>query len=316
MSVPKVTAVVPNYNHARLLPRSLDALVGQTVPFHEIIVLDDCSKDDSFAIMEDYARRFPRVRIHRNEKNLGVSPTLNRGLAMAEGDYVGFYAADDQVLPHLLEHASPLLAAHPGCGMVSGICEWRCQTTGLVWYYGTTMPKEARFFPPEELVRLGKSGRLQVSAQPALYRKDALVRAGGWRPELRWHTDWFGSWVVAFRHGVCHIPEVLSVFNLYAGSFYHSVQSRAERREPLDRILRLLETDEFADVAGPIRESGLLGGFGWPMVRVIASHREHRRFLSPGFFRLLSRRTAEIAGRHLLPRWLARVCLRIFYGGK
>lgn len=313
MSLPRASVVVPNYNHAKYLPTCLDALLQQEIPAHEVIVVDDASQDDSLQVLEAYARRYPRLRVVRNEHNRGVCFTLNRGLDLAQGDYVCFPAADDQVLPGLFEHLLPLLEQHPDAGAACGRTEWRCQSTGLTWIHGATMPDSPGFLPPHELVRLARQGRYALSGQHMLYRKSALLAAGGWIPELRWFTDAFGGWIVTFRHGVCHTPQVLSIFNLFETSFYNAAQNSA-RRDVMDQLLVLLESPRYADVAPTLAASGLLGGFGPDMLRVALRNRAHRRFLTLPFLRHALRRTAELTGRRFFPPWLSRLALRTFYG--
>ena len=79
-------------------------------------------------------------------------------------------------------------------------------------------------------------------------------------------------------------------------------------------MLQLLENDRYADVAPLIRASGMLGGFGWPMLRVVVGQRRYWRFLTVGFARHATRRFAEILGRRYCPTWLARRIVRVFYG--
>ena len=68
----RVTAIVPNYNHARYLSQRLDSILSQTYPLIEIIVLDDCSTDNSHEIIEDYVARYPdRIRAVYNDHNSG-----------------------------------------------------------------------------------------------------------------------------------------------------------------------------------------------------------------------------------------------------
>lgn len=312
MTLPRASVVVPNYNHAQYLPRCLDALLHQSVPPHEVIVIDDASKDNSMEVLQAYARQHPTLRVVRNEQNRGVCFGLNRGLEMAQGDYVCFPGADDEVLPGLFEQLLTLLAQHPQAGAASGMTEWRCQSTGLTWVHGVTMPNHPCFLTPAEMVRLAQSGRFAMSGQHMLYKKSALLDAGGWIPELRWFSDAFGGWIVGFRHGVCHTPKVLSIFNLFPSSYYNAAQN-ADRRQVMNHLLCLLESDRYADVAPSLRASGLLGGFGPDMLRVALRQRSHWRFLSPAFLRHAGRRTAEIAGRRFLPKSLANLALRLFY---
>lgn len=314
MNPPRVSIIIPNYNHSRLLPRCLDAFLNQSVLPHEILVLDDASTDNSLEILRDYERRHPVLRVAPNPRNLGVVATLNRGLELATGDYVSFPAADDEVLPGLFQELLPWLTRHPEAGIVGGLTEWRCQSTGLNWLQGRSMPDTAGYQSPDAMIQLARAGRLAISGQHALYRKDALRAAGGWIPELRWFTDAFGAWTVGFRHGIVHVPKVLSIFYLYPTSYYNSAQSRAQRRAALDHLLGLLASPAYADVAPRIRASGLIGGFGWPAVRVALGSARYRPFVNPPFLRHVARRSAELVGRRFFPPWFARLCLRLFYG--
>lgn len=314
MSLPRVSVVIPNYNHARHLPRCLDAVLGQSIPPDEILVIDDGSTDDSRQVLEAYASRSPRILLRPNERNLGVVATINRGLSLATGNYVGFFAADDEILPGLFEATLPLLAAHPQSGAVSGLCEWRCEATGLTWFQGSGMPDRACYLSPDEMIALSRAGRFSLAAQHALFLRTALVEAGGWRPELRWFTDCFSSWVVGFRHGVCHVPKVLSLFHTAPTSYYHSGKAAAQRREVLDRFIQTLESERYADVAPRIRASGLLGGLGGFALRVILARRAFWPYLNGAFLRHTTRRTAEVVGRKILPGPAARLAARIFYG--
>lgn len=311
-SEPRISVIVPNYNHARFLPRCLNALLNQSILPFEIIVVDDASTDNSSEVLQSFAGKHPLIKVRANEQNLGVCRTMNRGMELARGDWVMFPAADDEVLPGLFEHATALLRAHPEAGLCSGLCELHDETTGLRCYIGGTMPKEPCYLTPAEMVALGRGDRLKIAGQNAVYNKSALIAAGGWIPELRWFTDWFGAFVVGFRHGMCHVPEVLSVFNMAPTTYYHSARP-AERREVLARMLQLLESDRYADVAPLIRASGMLGGFGWPMLRLAAGRRRHWRYLNVAFLRISARRCAEVVGRRCLPKWLARMFLKFFY---
>jgi glycosyltransferase involved in cell wall biosynthesis len=313
MSLPRLSVIIPNYNHARELPRSLDAILAQSVLPTEILVMDDASTDHSLEVLDAYARRSPLLRVHRGERNHGVCAVMNRGLELAAGDFVSFPAADDEVLPGWLERSLGELARHPQAGIVSGLTEWRCQKTGMRWEVGTRMPSLPVYLNPDEMVKLGQAGRLAISGQHALIRRSALLAAGGWLSDLRWFTDWFGNFVVGFRHGIIHIPQVFSVFYLYPTSYYNSPEAATRRRETMSRILEYLDSDKYADVAPLIRRSGLLGGFGLPMLREILRQRSHRKYLTTGFLKQAGRRTAEITGRRFFPGWLARLCLRLFY---
>lgn len=95
--MPKVSVIVPVYNSEQELRDCLDSLVEQTEKDIEIIVIDDGSTDNSPEIEAEYQKKYPNVKVYRNERNLGQSETRNRGIELAEGDYIAFLDSDDYV---------------------------------------------------------------------------------------------------------------------------------------------------------------------------------------------------------------------------
>jgi len=315
MSDPCISAIIPNFNHAKFLPRSVGSFLNQPLLPAEIIIVDDASTDNSLQVLEALAAQHPIIRVLRNERNLGCNATVNRTIELAKGDYVLFTAADDEIRPGVFEHATRMLRAYPQAGLCSGICEWRCTMTGQSWYNGGRMPDKACYLTPSEMVGLSKQGRLAINNQNTVYKKSALMEAGGLIPELHWFSDWFMDCAVGFRYGMCHVPEVLSNFYLYPGSYYNAnANAHKERRVVMERVLDYLESDRFADIAPLVADSGSMGNFGWPMLKLVAGSRKHRRFLTSAFIRQTARRSAEIVGRRFFPDWLAKFCLKTFYG--
>lgn len=99
----KVSVIIPVYNAARYLPQCLDSLLAQTLKEIEIILIDDCSDDDSGTICKQYARRDSRFRVIHNSRNMRQGPSRNTGIEMARGEYIGFVDADDWIDPDYYE---------------------------------------------------------------------------------------------------------------------------------------------------------------------------------------------------------------------
>src|SRR3954468_19523305 len=120
MPTADLSVFLANYNHARYLPRALDAVLSQSVRPREVIVLDDASTDDSPRILSEYAQQHDNVRVVRNDRNRGVVANYNRGIAMAQGKYLFLAAVDDYVVPGFFEKALAQLEANPQAGMCCG----------------------------------------------------------------------------------------------------------------------------------------------------------------------------------------------------
>jgi glycosyltransferase involved in cell wall biosynthesis len=132
--MPRVTVIVPNYNHARFLPQRLDSVFQQSFQDFEVLLLDDASTDESRDVLTRYARD-PRVRTFFNERNSGtVFRQWNRGLREARGEYIWIAESDDYADPRFLETLSAGLEAHPEAGVAVCESQW-------VDEHGTTIPR-------------------------------------------------------------------------------------------------------------------------------------------------------------------------------
>jgi glycosyltransferase involved in cell wall biosynthesis len=284
-SSPTISIVVPNYNHAQYLPRCLKALVEQSVLPLEVIIIDDASKDNSVEVAEEFVRRYPFVRLHRNEQNKGVFHNANLGLQMVRGDYVIIAAADDEVLPGFIEKSAAVLRDYPQAGLSCTIGDWVELGTGLNWHVGVGMGDKPCFLSPERIFELERQGRYFIASNSTIFRKQALLELGGFNPELRWQADWFAFTVIGFRHGLCFVPEALARLYIYPTSYFGAGHKTAEHKRSLMRILDLLLSPQYQDVEVMIRKSGALFLFGAPMLSLLLTHREYRRFLTPLFLR-------------------------------
>lgn len=101
--MPKVSVIVPVYNSEKDLRDCLDSLINQTEKDIEIIVIDDKSTDNSLEIIKEYGRKYSNIRIYQNERNLGQGETRNRGIEVAEGEYIAFLDSDDFINPRMYE---------------------------------------------------------------------------------------------------------------------------------------------------------------------------------------------------------------------
>jgi glycosyltransferase involved in cell wall biosynthesis len=114
--VPRVTICIPVYNGARYIKEAVESILAQTYRSFEILIGDNCSTDDTAAIVSQFVD--PRVRYERNERNLGPVGNVNRCLERASGEYVGILHHDDVMLPENLERKVRVLDTHPEIGFV------------------------------------------------------------------------------------------------------------------------------------------------------------------------------------------------------
>ena len=128
---PKVSVIIPTYNVANYIEKCLECICNQTYKNLEIIICDDCSKDNTVEIIKKYMEQDNRIIFMQNEKNLKSGATRNRCIEKSTGDYILIQDADDYSKPDRVEKEVSFLEENPNFSFVgSGI--YRFDQSG-VW---------------------------------------------------------------------------------------------------------------------------------------------------------------------------------------
>jgi glycosyltransferase involved in cell wall biosynthesis len=231
--MPKVSVIIPNYNHASYLRQRIDSVLGQTFQDMEVIVLDDASSDNSHEVIISYLKD-PRVSFHPNKKNSG-SPFVqwNRGISMARGEYVWLAESDDYAGKDFLETLVPLLERHPRAGLA--YCQsWRVDGKGNPM---GTLEDWTRDLDPQRwetgFVSDGytecKNYLLWKNTMPnasaVLLRKKIYLQAGGAPVDMRLSGDWM-IWVrMLLISDVVFTPQCLNFFRNHIASVRETMRA-------------------------------------------------------------------------------------------
>jgi glycosyltransferase involved in cell wall biosynthesis len=118
---PKISLGLPVYNSKNTIRNALDALLGQTFTDFELIISDNCSDDGTFDICREYAERDPRIRLYRNESNLGITENFRIVCRKARGEYFHWVAGDDSWAKEYLATLSGMLDSSPRASLAAAL---------------------------------------------------------------------------------------------------------------------------------------------------------------------------------------------------
>ena len=116
---PKVSVLITSYNRAAYIGETIESVLKQTFTDYEIVISDNCSTDNTMEVLARYANN-PRIRIHRNERNIGQFPNRNMCASLARGTYLKYLDSDDLIYPWGLELLVRMMDEHPEAGW--GLC--------------------------------------------------------------------------------------------------------------------------------------------------------------------------------------------------
>lgn len=205
---PTISVLLPAYNSEKYIGEAVESILNQTFTDFELIVLDDASTDRTPDILAEYALKDTRIRVVRNESNLRIAASLNRGITLASGKYIARMDADDAAVPERFEKQFELMEKNPDiavCGSWVSVYE-----TGEEWR------------PPSD----SDSIKAKLFFESYLYhpavmiRKDVLVSyAGGYRPDMPPAED-YDLWVRLAVHPevkFANVPQVLLRYRMHPG---------------------------------------------------------------------------------------------------
>jgi glycosyltransferase involved in cell wall biosynthesis len=111
--MPKVSVIASVYNGEKSMRDAIESILNQTFNDFEFIIVDDCSDDSTPDILNDYLRRNSRIRIIKNEKNIGLTKSLNKAINEAKGEYIARMDCDDVALSDRLEKQVDYMEKNP-----------------------------------------------------------------------------------------------------------------------------------------------------------------------------------------------------------
>jgi glycosyltransferase involved in cell wall biosynthesis len=207
-----VSVIVPNYNHAAYLGQRIDSILNQTYQNFELIILDDCSTDNSREIINNYAGH-PRIsHIIFNTINSG-SPFLQweKGINLAVGKYIWMAESDDWCEPSLLETLLEGIKKDEKC--VISYCQLSCINGANEIKWQSKHPLLSEIVDSKTFIRDFLAIKISIfNASMAIFRKDTFQYVSSEFVTFKFCGDWF-FWLQIARHGKVHISgKILNYF--------------------------------------------------------------------------------------------------------
>jgi glycosyltransferase involved in cell wall biosynthesis len=214
-----LSVVIPNFNHGKLLPRAVHAVIAQRPQPIEIIIINDGSTDDSHSVIAALQARFPRILAIDHKLNQGVVATMNEGLHTARGELVYFAAADDFCLPGLFAHAEAALLAHRAAAFFCARAVLVDPGGSIVGFRPFMQPASQALFLTPDRVREELAHSDQWCVGPAvIYRRSRLLEIGGFDGAMGAFTDGLVVRRLALESGFFFDPQLLVCWEISPSS--------------------------------------------------------------------------------------------------
>lgn len=206
---PKVSVITPAYNTEKYVSEAIESILNQTLGNFEYIIIDDCSTDDTWKIIQEYAKKDARIIALKNEKNLGIAGNRNRGLREAKGKYIVWQDADDISIPQRIEHQYNFMEKNPQVGILGGYLQFFNENGNL----------SIRKYRPDDASLRKTIFRYSPVAQPsAIVRKKCFDEFGMYDLEMPPAEDLDMSFRIGSKYKFANLREVLVRYRESSGS--------------------------------------------------------------------------------------------------
>jgi len=257
---PRVSVLTPVYKtDEKFLREAIESVLAQTFRDFEFLLLDDCPSDSREAVVKSYAD--PRIVYAKNERNLGITPSRNRLLEMAKGEYLAVFDHDDVCRADRFEKEIAYLDAHPTCGVVSS------------WI--RHIPQDCVIEYPQDghaiKVQLAHNCIVQHSA--AMIRKAAMIAHGVRYEQPFSPSEDHALWVRLLPHVDFHIiPEPLLDYRWHEdNTTWRQADKMKAGSFRVQELAKVTVPDLCAEYYGCRDKIAYVKLFGIPFLKVITS---------------------------------------------
>ena len=213
---PAVSVLMPAYNAEKYIGEAIESILNQTFTDFEFIIIDDCSTDGTWDIIQEYAKRDSRISISRNEENLQISRTRNKLVEKAKGDYIVWQDADDISLPYRIKEQYEFMEAHPEVGICGGYLEF-FDVRGICGI---------RKYKTDDSTLRKKIFRYSPVAQPSAIVRISSLSSKQPYPDSNVAEDLAVSFQIGKTHKFANLPKVVLRYRMNEkGTTYKNLQT-------------------------------------------------------------------------------------------
>ena len=229
---PAISVLIPTYNYGRFLPQTIESILRQDFDDYELILSDDCSSDQTAAVLGAYADRDPRLRIQRHPQNLGMVPNWNWCLHQARGRYIKYVFGDDLLAhPSALSRLKNLLDENPRASLAASARITLDDTSAVTGIWDDLGTSGLVSGPRTIQQCLRRSLNLPGEPSSVIFRREQALRA--FDPAFRQLVD-LEMWMHLLTQGdFAYIAEPLCCFRI------HGQQQTAVNRQNQIGVLEL-----------------------------------------------------------------------------
>lgn len=221
-----ISIITASYNYEKYINETIESILNQTYTDWELIIIDDCSTDNSCNIIASY--KDPRIKLLKNEKNLGLKQTLLKGINEAKGDYVAFLESDDLWNKNYLSEKINVIKNNPETALIFNDVELfgdEIKIKRVRKVFENNNKFLSNFTYPKNLFKYINVQNRLLTFSCVMIKKTALKEEFFNTPCDKL-LDWWLYIHLAFENDFYYIPLPLTKWRIHSNSYISGKKSR------------------------------------------------------------------------------------------
>lgn len=229
-----ISIITASYNYAEYIGKTIKSVLSQTYTDWEMIIIDDCSTDNSVDVINSF--KDERIKLFVNDKNLGLSKTVQKGLEKAYGEWIVFLESDDYITSDYLEKKTAIAQKYPKVNLIFNDSEFFGDEKRVYDFNGvlekTRYILRTKTYPAKMFYDFYHSNKIFTFSE-VMAKKEDLLKID-FNPNLDYLLDWH-LWIqMAYLGDFYYINEKLTYWRLHTNSYINS----SKYKSPLDLQFR------------------------------------------------------------------------------
>ena len=271
--MPLVSVILPSYNHQQYIEETLQSIWAQSYPDIEIVVVDDCSTDLTYSILQKLQCKSPfPMKVYQNKQNLGPAKSINKALHLCSGDFFTPFASDDLFMPHRYEKQIQMFQENQSLRIVYGN-GYAFDGTDILFKLHEKDVVRLFSKEPAEVLTYLYTHVSRFTLQTALIKRDFVVSIGGW-DEGGFADDWVLNIKMfqRFHDKSCYgyVDEDLVHYRIHGSNIHKNFERQKKlllevikKYTPLE-LQKMAKSNIFWDIGvTALAKEGLWDGIKW-----------------------------------------------------
>ncbi len=226
-----ISIVLPTYNGSKYIRESINSIIAQTYKDWELIVIDDCSTDDTNKIVSEYSKNDSRVSIYKNETNQRLPKSLNIGFKKTKGDFLTWTSDDNIFKPNALERLVTELKSNPQVGLVFSAMEY---------IDGEGKKQEEKSYVPEDVSEIKYKN---IVGACFMYSRRVYEEIGDYIPE-KFLVEDYDYWIrISRKFELKYVKDVLYEYRVHGGSLT-ATRNKQMFQEKIKLMQEVIDKDQ------------------------------------------------------------------------